>query len=518
MKRMWRRFGLVTRVAAALLGAFVASLVLTAVVARAWVAEDAFITLRYVVNTVEGRGMVFNPGERVHGFTHPLWFLLLLLGCVTRADPILVAAGGGMILTLVFVAVLAWYTIRMATKPLQGILAFCAVATILLCSETWTSFQTGGLENSLTGLIITLLMAEVVLRGFGHVFRIGLFSGLLVLARLDLVLLGLPVCFTVMVRLRKWRSAFAFLAGLLPALIWLVVAWFYYGTPIPNPAYAKLGIYGTLREAAGQGLLYLCDWFVRDPAASWGSVLFLCFVLLEGRERRRIVPLLGIGLYLTWVVSIGGDFMRGRLLTPMFTACAVLAAITAARGAVCPVARRRGYGLLYPLTFFGILIAGIAVKDDGNISAAGIVNERKYYPGYRLAFYLRHGRLENPHYPLEIAEELKRYAEHCGEVAVHFRSPGTLGYLAGPKVQVIDTLGLTDRFIARLPRRLLREPHPRPGHPDKFIPISYLAKRGDIAILAGWREAVEQLDCLFRERLRPLEHSRDFLDPWMLIE
>src|SRR5579871_1010837 len=31
--------------------------------------EDYFITFRYSQNLVEGQGLVYNPGERVHGFT-----------------------------------------------------------------------------------------------------------------------------------------------------------------------------------------------------------------------------------------------------------------------------------------------------------------------------------------------------------------------------------------------------------------------------------------------------------------
>lgn len=43
--------------------------------------DDAFISLQYARNLAEGRGLVFNPGERVEGFSNPLWvFLLSALG------------------------------------------------------------------------------------------------------------------------------------------------------------------------------------------------------------------------------------------------------------------------------------------------------------------------------------------------------------------------------------------------------------------------------------------------------
>src|SRR5436305_1716283 len=34
--------------------------------------EDYFITFRFSKNLVEGRGLVYNPGDRVHGFTSPI--------------------------------------------------------------------------------------------------------------------------------------------------------------------------------------------------------------------------------------------------------------------------------------------------------------------------------------------------------------------------------------------------------------------------------------------------------------
>ena len=45
----------------------------------AWVAEDAFITFRAVDNFLKGYGPVWNVGERVQVYTHPLWYALLII-------------------------------------------------------------------------------------------------------------------------------------------------------------------------------------------------------------------------------------------------------------------------------------------------------------------------------------------------------------------------------------------------------------------------------------------------------
>ena len=44
----------------------------------AWfLTDDAFISFRYTRNLLEGHGLVFNPGERVEGYTNFLWILEL---------------------------------------------------------------------------------------------------------------------------------------------------------------------------------------------------------------------------------------------------------------------------------------------------------------------------------------------------------------------------------------------------------------------------------------------------------
>src|SRR5579871_5352269 len=53
-----------------------------------WICDDAFITMRYVKNFVEGKGLVYNVGERVEGYTHFLWLMLLAASKAIGFDPV----------------------------------------------------------------------------------------------------------------------------------------------------------------------------------------------------------------------------------------------------------------------------------------------------------------------------------------------------------------------------------------------------------------------------------------------
>jgi len=53
------------------------------------VVDDLFISLRYAENLVHGRGLVYNVGERVEGFSSPLWAFLQALGLALHVEGVL---------------------------------------------------------------------------------------------------------------------------------------------------------------------------------------------------------------------------------------------------------------------------------------------------------------------------------------------------------------------------------------------------------------------------------------------
>ena len=55
-------------------GAVVGMLAFYLIFRVAWVGDDALINVRTALNMQVGSGPVFNIGERVQGYTSPLWF------------------------------------------------------------------------------------------------------------------------------------------------------------------------------------------------------------------------------------------------------------------------------------------------------------------------------------------------------------------------------------------------------------------------------------------------------------
>jgi arabinofuranosyltransferase len=113
----------------------------------AWVTEDCFITFRYVANTLAGHGAVFNVGEFSQGYTHPLWFALLLIGGSFVPDLILLSCGLGLLLTVATQFLMTRSLMLVGGNSLRGVLAAALFALVCVSSNSWLSFQTGGLEN-----------------------------------------------------------------------------------------------------------------------------------------------------------------------------------------------------------------------------------------------------------------------------------------------------------------------------------------------------------------------------------
>ena len=93
-----------------LLGALLALTLVHMLQYGACVQDDAFISFRYAANLLDGHGLVYNPGERVEGYTNFLWTVLMAAAMGAGANPVLASVVGGM----ASAAALAWGGYRLA--------------------------------------------------------------------------------------------------------------------------------------------------------------------------------------------------------------------------------------------------------------------------------------------------------------------------------------------------------------------------------------------------------------------
>ncbi len=198
----------------------------------AWLLDDAFIYFRYADNWVLlGRGLVYNPGELVEGFTSPLWTLLLGGLRLTRLDYwTLIRAT-----SLAFAASFWWLSVfvHRHMKPRGPVVNL----PLAVCSTHYgvLSYFSSGLESPLVQLS-ALVYAAVAVRPDHRGLAVA--AGLAPLVRPEL---ALPwVVYVLVLYLGRGRfPRWLFFSGLASQAGWLAFRVYYYADVLPNTYYLK---------------------------------------------------------------------------------------------------------------------------------------------------------------------------------------------------------------------------------------------------------------------------------------
>jgi arabinofuranosyltransferase len=454
------------------------AVLLTTILRKGWVADDAYITFRTVDNWVHGYGMRWNPGERVETFTHPLW--MLWLSAVYFVTQRFVTLHFIAITSSALFAVGAYYlAICRSTHRRRNIAGIALATLILLFSKAFVEYATSGLENALSAFLAACFTAVLFGDRDGpRRFRwLSFIAGLATLNRMDTALFFVPALASVWLSLPAKRKAILFaLLGFSPFLAWEVFAITYYGFPFPNTAYAKLGAGIDGWTLFGQGYAYLIDSLRRDPI-SIAAVLFAVAVASSRRDARETAVGVGILLYFLYAMLIGGDFMSGRFFSvSVFLAAGIVLrhAFRAPTAAWAACLFALAIGATSPFTPFRENADAPNAKDVTN----GIADERAYYYDSlgplpdngaagiwppRTSCLYKDGELERSRADAR-PDKTTRHVIACDLV-------GSVGLGAGPDVHIIDNYALCDPLLARIPARY--DPQWRPGHLRRMIPPGY---------------------------------------------
>ena len=444
----------------------------TAAGAYAWVCDDATISMRYAWQLVHGHGLVFNVGERVQGFSNPLWTLALAAGPVDRA-PDVWAIGMGLMATTASLLLL-WACVLELRLRHPGAW-FAALVALLFACQPVLAFSTSGLEGSATHMFVSACLLACLR---GHANTVMVVAALALVNRLDTALLLAPMVVSTWRRsapglAERWRAC----RGGLVAAVGLLAAWFgfatlYFGYPLPNTWYAK----GSLQLVTG--VAYLAD-FARHR---WGSIVILLGgpILVLRREADPVLrgAAVGVLLQLAYVVSVGGDYMHGRFLTAPMLVAGLASVAALARTDLTAEVRPRWPSLAV------VALVGLTGIDLVRPPPRGgpVVVEREaenavWATGFRVIG----------------TEAVARRADGTPIPERQVISNHLIGQVYGtpPSVEWIDGYGLTDPYVARCP------PVPgstRPGHVERQVPRAYLRARGDLRQLVDGRARVEAGD------------------------
>ncbi|HSR35159.1 MAG TPA: hypothetical protein VLY63_31705, partial [Anaerolineae bacterium] len=447
-------------------------------VQTAWVGDDAYITFRSLENLLRGYGPVYNVGERVQTFTHPLWFLLqALTNAVMGWWPGNPFGTGQLYFVSVFLSIaISVFSVMVLCLGIARGAGSAILAVLLLClSKAFIDYSTSGLENPLSHLLafcFVALYAGGPAISHRRIFALGLCAGLAGLNRPDLILLFLPaLALLAWSKMHQPRHVAYLALGFAPLLAWEMFSLFYYGSLVPNTAIAKLHTGIEQSQLVGQGVLYFRNSLHLDPI-TLVTVAAVGLWSMCARQRPQIALWTGIALYLGYALWIGGDFMSGRHFSAPF---AVAVAIGAGMRSWSPKPFSAAFAaalLLGLLPLYVVPERGLAYGDDAKrilyyIDSSGIADERLYYfPDHGLLTSFAQGA------PAGYAHADWVYLDrHPAEVVV-LGPLGVAGFYNGPNVHVIDRNALADPLMARMP--MVDPARWRIGHFHHIIPDGYL--------------------------------------------
>jgi hypothetical protein len=227
---------------------------------RAWswrdaVMDDAFIGYRCAANFLAGRGLSFNPGERVEAITNLGWVLLTTIGGAGAIPAVAKVAG---LLLAVATLVLLTLAARRLARPAERTAIVAPLPLFLAASPDFLYFSVAGMETGLAAALVAAALAHAAAAptagpARGRALALGVVGGLLFAVRPESAPI-LPLAGAALLVLDRpaaadrGRGAAAgrrrdlLAAATVFALAVVAVTlfrWTYFGSPLPTSFFAK---------------------------------------------------------------------------------------------------------------------------------------------------------------------------------------------------------------------------------------------------------------------------------------
>lgn len=418
--------------------------------------DDGMISMCFAKNLAAGHGLVFNPGgERVEGFTNPLWVGYMALYHRLPIAPskmsLYIQASGALFLLLNLLAVRRLAD-RLAGGPGFAGLAAAAFTAFYLPLNTW-GLQ--GMEVSLLALLISVAVERMLAAWERGTFSRGAYwlLGVGTLVRLDAAVPLLAAALLGWGMDRPRRAAHA-RWGLGLLLLFLggqtAARWLYYGEWLPNTYYLKMTGYPLLMRLSA-GLFHYAHFVL---GLNWLLYLLPFAALWRSFGRARLLPVWLFLAQSAYSIYVGGDAWEWGVsanryvcvVIPLFFVMAAVGLDDAWRGLAAGW-RARGLPALprfAPRAGAAALVAACLVTFNVNFNIANLAGPLSEWllrtPGFDAI-----GNQKR----VEMAIFLKQVTRPGARVAVVYA--GAIPYFMDR--YTIDLLGKNEKRIARAPMK-----------------------------------------------------------------
>jgi len=389
--------------------------------------DDAYISYRYAKNFLNGWGLVFNPGERVEGYTNFLWIILLSvfsnLGLdIIIASKIVGIASGCISLFLLYK--ITTLLCRPQNRSRHPWFFSLFPSLLLAINSAFAYWSISGLETAF--FVMAVLLS--VYYYFTNERLMIISSALSSLVRPEGTLVfAIFLIHKFFFKKDNLKACLSHLLGfallLLPHLIFKIS---YYGDLLPNPFYAKAGL---SPEYVKTGLDY--TWLFHKHYGLWGVLYLIPIVFYKGMGRKLKLILLLVYVYTLYVTVIGGDVLQAhRFFMPVIPFLYLFLSFSLRK-------------------LFLVLMKGFASQRISMLVVTAFSVWTFFWP----RSWIMNVRRAEQGLCSKMSLSAKRLRETFGtDFTLAISTIGAISYFT--EARVIDMLGLTDPYIAKHPEKI----------------------------------------------------------------
>ena len=303
-----------------------------------WIPDDAYISFQYARSLAEGDGLVFNPDERVEGFSNPLWTLLLAViaraGREIETVAPLVSYAAALASIAVFLLLLLRLYLAQASSDRRSLALIVGSVTFAFGSFFPLAFYaSSGLETAPYLLCLLLgavfhLWANTRAAGWAHYISLAGFVAAALMRPEGIGFLLVSTAFLVVkIRRLPGRLVGAVVLAFFIYLAALSIRFDYFGGVVPNTYFAKPSAGLHYLAPVSHGFLYLSRFLTNS-----GVAILLVFALVVPQDHRKRYAwcyLWALAAYqFLFVVVVGADVLRfDRFAVPLVPWIYALAAL-----------------------------------------------------------------------------------------------------------------------------------------------------------------------------------------------
>jgi len=287
---------------------------------HAWGSDDAYISYRYAQNFVDGHGLVFNPGEKVEGYTNLLYTLIAAIFISINPNMVYIGCFSFNILAYIATLLLFYWYLRNITDENRAKIGFL----ILCATPVMWAWHASGLEMSsvLFVQLAIFIIADLIARKYSN--RLFVLYGCLVAMVIFLRADGFVFAFLssmILFRRKNYRCfVLAVIIIVAFTLIYIAARYSYYGDILPNTYYVKVS--GSPLQRLESAAYQLFGMFKKNAFFLYIiPIIFGAFQVINklrttnlfSIEDIPLIPFISLALLAYWVY-VGGDVYYERFL------------------------------------------------------------------------------------------------------------------------------------------------------------------------------------------------------------